>query len=183
MKFSWLHSIVSLSKQIIFNRYCMNSRFSLPKPLLLYETIQIFLSDWEAFKLGELASAVPQKCFPRIGSLIFCSVPYCHYWLFSLLWALPPSAERWNPLAGTAPWLLQSCSCFAPASPATPYTYTKWYTFITSHWKHPKFAWGALKIYMAKWTLIKYFPSSSCCSSLFPPFCFELSYQDLGLPW
>ena len=27
-------------------------------------------------------------------------------------------------------------------------------TFITSHWKHPTFAWVALMITMAKWTLI-----------------------------
>ena len=36
----------------------------------------------------------------------------------------------------------------------TPYDFTKCYTYITSHTKHPKFACVALKIYMAKLTLL-----------------------------
>ena len=36
----------------------------------------------------------------------------------------------------------------------TPYFYTTCATFITCYCKHPKVGWGALKIHMAKWTLI-----------------------------
>ena len=36
----------------------------------------------------------------------------------------------------------------------TPHIYTAFCKFITSHCKHPKFAWVGLQIYMGKWTLI-----------------------------
>ena len=47
-----------------------------------------------------------------------------------------------------------TCTCLLHTTHCTPHVYTACFTCITSHCKHPKFAWVAFKIYIAKLTLI-----------------------------